>query len=595
MPRPVPVNEDPMAAPIRRFHMRAALAVVAVMGCASGAHPPEQPALARLPNIPSTWTMGARAQAVTGAHGMVVSGSPIASQVGADILKAGGNAMDAAVAVGFALAVVHPEAGNIGGGGFMVIRLADGTVRTIDYREAAPAKATANMFVDAEGNLTEASVTGHLASGVPGSVAGMAEVERSLGKLGLARVIAPAVALARDGFEVDRFRAGSISAEADRLRRFPASRAQFLPDGAPPAVGSTLRQPDLATTLQTIADSGPAAFYHGHIADLIVAEMARGGGLIAKADLAAYKAIWRDPIVIHYRGHTIYSMPPSSSGGVTMAETLNILEGFSPIPAFGSVDQVHLFAEAMRRAFIDRNQWLGDPAFVQMPLDRLLSKNYAAQLRATINVERATPTETLAAPLSEGDQTTHYSVVDSAGNAVSVTTTLNGGYGSAVTVAGAGFVLNNEMDDFTGAPGKPNQYGLIQGEGNAIRPGKRMLSAMTPSVVLDPTGHLLMVVGTPGGPTIITSVAQLISNVVDQHMSVADAVAAPRIHHQSIPDEIYYERGGLLPSTVERLQHMGHKVVERRGYSGDIAAIERTAEGWVGVADPRHGGGAVGY
>jgi gamma-glutamyltranspeptidase/glutathione hydrolase len=503
--------------------------------------------------------------------------------------------MDAAVAVGFALAVVHPEAGNIGGGGFMVIRLADGTVKTIDYRETAPSRATANMFMDAEGNLTPASVTGHLASGVPGSVAGMVEVERALGKLGLARVIQPAVALARDGYELDSFHARSIAVEADRLRRFPASRAQFLPNDQAPAAGSRLVQPDLARTLQSIADSGAPAFYTGHIADLLVAEMQRGNGLISKADLAAYKPVWRDPIVIHYRGHTIYSMPPSSSGGVTMAETLNILEGFNPIPPFGSVEQVHLFAEAMRRAFIDRNSSLGDPAFVQMPLDKLLSKDYASQLRATINVERATPTQSLAAPLGEGDQTTHYSVVDSAGNAVSVTTTLNGGFGSAVTVAGAGFVLNNEMDDFTGAPGKPNMYGLIQGESNAIRPGKRMLSAMTPSVVLDPTGHLFMVVGTPGGPTIITSVTQVISNVIDQHMSLADAVAAPRVHHQSLPDEIDYERGGLLPSTVERLQNMGHKVVERRGYSGDIAAIERTKDGWVGVADPRHGGGAAGY
>jgi gamma-glutamyltranspeptidase/glutathione hydrolase len=375
----------------------------------------------------------------------------------------------------------------------------------------------------------------------------------------------------------------------------PASRAQFLPDGEAPKSGTTFKQPALAATLQAIADSGPEVFYRGHVADLLVKAMERGGGNITKADLAAYRPVWRDAISIKYRGYTVYSMPPSSSGGVTMAEALNILEGYDPLPPFGSAENVHLVTEAVRRAFADRNQYLGDPSFVRMPLDRLLSKRYAADLRAQIDPKRATPSAAFGSSIKVGVHTTHYSVVDAEGNAVSVTTTLNSSYGSGVTVAGAGFLLNNEMDDFAAAPGKPNQYGLVQGEANAIQPGKRMLSAMAPSIVLDPGGRLFMVLGSPGGPTIITSVTQVILNVVDHHMSLPDAVAVTRIHHQALPDVIYYERGGLVPSTIAALKAMGHELDERSGYQGDIAAIERRGNAWIGVPDPRRGGGAAGY
>ncbi len=548
------------------------------------------------PYIPAEWPLLAATTPVTAPHAMVSSVHPRASEVGAAILHRGGNAIDAAVAVGFALAVVHPSAGNLGGGGFMVLRLRDGSVYALDFRETAPAAATRDMYVDSLGHVSERSVTGHLAVGVPGSVAGLAEAQRRFGTLPLAAVIEPAVRLAEEGVVLDEARSRSLRYAAPRLGRFPTSRAQFLlPDGAAPPPGTLFVQRDLARTLRAIADSGPTAFYEGAIAELIVAEMARGGGLITTADLAAYRAVWRDPVTIDYRSHRIYSMPPSSSGGVTLAEILNVLEGFDPLPPFGSAAHVHLLAETMRRAFTDRNHFLGDPDFVDMPLDRLTSKAYAARLRATIDPYRATPSGTLRPGRVEGDHTTHYSVVDAEGNAVSVTTTINSGHGSAVTVEGAGFLLNNEMDDFTGAPGQPNQYGLVQGEANAIVPGKRMLSAMTPSIVLDPAGALLMIVGTPGGPTIITTVMQVISNVVDHGMSLAEAIAAPRIHHQALPDEIAYERGGLQPAVVADLVRRGHRLEERRGFSGEVAGIMRTADGWVGVSDPRSGGGSVGY
>src|SRR5213594_1364704 len=371
------------------------------------------------------------------------------------------------------------------------------------------------------------------------------------------------------------------------------SRAQFLVHDSAPAPGTVWRQPDLARTLQLISDSGPDVFYRGQIADLIVAEMQRGGGLITKDDLRNYRAKWRTPVRLSYRGHTIYSMPPPSSGGVTIGEMLNMLEGYDTIPAFGTAAYVHLLTEAMRRAFIDRNHWLGDPDFVDMPLDRLLSKSYAATLRSQIDPRHATPTP--ATTSGDGMNTTHYSIVDAHGNAAAVTTTLNGGFGSGVTVTGAGFLLNNEMDDFTSAPGKPNMYGLVQGEANAVAGNKRMLSAMTPSIVLDSAGNLQMVVGSPGGPTIITSVAQVILNVLDQNMSLPDAVAAPRIHHQAIPDQTYYEHGGLSDATVRALEAKGHKMLERRGHSGFVAGIQKTAGGWIGVADPRIAGGAIGY
>ena len=545
------------------------------------------------PIIPETWSLAGKGVAVSGPRAMVVSGHPLASRVGIEILKQGGSAVDAAVAVGFALAVVLPEAGNIGGGGFIVFRDTTGRVRALDYREMAPGGATRDMYVDSTGNPTEQSLTGHLASGVPGSVAGMYEAWKSAGRLPWAKVLAPAIRLARE-HTLDAARSRSIAEEADRLARFPASAQQFLVDGHAPPTGAKFRQPELARTLQLIADSGPSPFYKGQIADLIAAEMQRGHGLITKDDLKRYQPKWRTPVQISYRGYTIYSMPPASSGGVTMGEILNIMEGYDTLPPFGSAGYVHLEVEAMRRAFMDRNHWLGDPDFVDMPLERLLSKSYAAELRAQILPDRATPTPPLATSTGEGIETTHYSVVDAAGNAAAVTTTLNRGFGSAVTVTGAGFLLNNEMDDFTTAPGKPNMYGLIQGDANAIAPHKRMLSAMTPSIVLGRDGRLLMVLGTPGGPTIINSVYQVIVNVVDHGMSLAEGVAAPRVHQQALPDVVFYERGGLTQTTLDALRAMGYQLRER-GRMGDIAAIARTAAGWVGVADPRRGGGAAGY
>lgn len=581
-----------------------ALVCLALVAACGGAHGPETAAspvpggargavIRGTPAVPASWTL--QAAPVTAPKAMVVSAHPLASAAGIEIIKQGGNAIDAAVAVGFALAVVLPDAGNIGGGGFIVHRSAAGQVQALDYREVAPGRASHDMYVDSAGNVTEQSLTGHLAAGVPGSVAGLYEAWKRQGSLPWATLLAPAIRLAREGHRVDAERSDDIASDTARLARFPASRQQFLPGGHTPAPGTLWTQPDLARTLQLISDSGPNVFYRGQIADLIVAEMQRGGGLITKNDLRRYRPKWRTPIQLRYRGYAVYSMPPASSGGVTMGEILNIMEGYDTLPAVGTAAYTHLLAESMRRAFMDRNKWLGDPDFVRMPLERLLSKSYAAELRAQIDPRRATPTPPQTAGGGEAMHTTHYAIVDATGNAASVTTTLNGGFGSAVTVTGGGFLLNNEMDDFTSAPGKPNMYGLVQGEANAIAPGKRMLSAMTPSIVLDRDGHLLMVVGTPGGPTIITTVAQVILDVLDQGMTLADAVAAPRIHHQGLPDVIRYEHGGLTDGTVAALRAMGHEVEMRRSTSGIVAAIQRTAGGWVGVADPRSAGGAVGW
>ena len=561
------------------------LAVVAVVSCSR----PELPAPVPMPGVAPSWPYVGKSRVTTASHAMVVSGSPIASDVGRDVLRHGGNAVDAAVAVGFALAVVHPEAGNIGGGGFMIIRRRTGEVSALDYRETAPAAASRDMYRDAG---EDASVTGHLSVGVPGAVAGLMEAHRRFGRLPFQAVIEPAIKLARKGFEIDEYRSRSIGEDSARLVLFPSSRAIFLPHDRPPQPGSKFKQPELAATLQAIHDSGSAGFYRGRVAELIVAEMARGGGVISRADLEAYRPIWREPIVLSYRGYTIYSMPPASSGGVTLGEILNIMEGFGSLPPFGSTVLMHHEAEAMRRAFTDRNTYLGDPAFVQNPLSRLLSKEYAAQLRAQIG-ERASVTPTFE-PLKSGASTTHYSVIDDEGNAVSCTTTLNNSYGSAVTVTGAGFLLNDEMDDFATAPGEPNMYGLVQGEVNAIAPGKRMLSAMTPSIVLDPAQQLYLVVGTPGGPRIITMVYHVISNVIDHRMPLAEAVAAPRMHHQGLPDSLQVEDAGFLAETLDSLRARGHGIASR-GLWGDVEAIMRTATGWEGVSDPRRGGGGAGF
>ena len=539
----------------------------------------------------AAWPLYGTAPTARGEAGMVVSGHGLASDVGAAVLEQGGNAIDAAVAVGFALAVVLPSAGNLGGGGFLVYRSSDGEARALDYREKAPAAASRDMFLDDDGKVTEASVIGHLAAGVPGSAAGLWEMHREYGTLPWADLVAPAIELAH-GHEVDEARSESLAGAARRLRRFPASAAQFLVDGEAPAPGTVLAQPDLAATLTAIAEQGPDGFYRGPVADLIVAEMERGGGLIAHEDLEDYAPIWRAPVEVEYRGHAIYSMPPVSSGGLTLGLILNVLEGWDPLPPFGSADLVHLEAEAMRLAFRDRNTLLGDPDFIDIPRAQFESQAYADELRERIDPERATPLPPVeVAPPAESTETTHYSVVDRWGAAASVTTTINSGFGNAVTVAGAGFLLNNEMDDFAASPGQPNQFGLVEGENNAIVPGKRMLSSMTPSIVLDPEGALMMVVGTPGGPTIITSVYHAISNVIDHGMPLDRAVESPRVHHQAWPDQIFHEEAGLAADVVEELERRGHRVVGR-GLSGDVAAILVEGPSLVGVADPRRGGGA---
>ena len=546
------------------------------------------------------WTYRAGAAPVTGEHGMVVTTDELASQVGVDVLRAGGNAVDAAVAVQFALAAVNPESGNIGGGGFMVLRTADGATAALDFREKAPLAATRDMYLDEQGNVTDRSVVGHLASGVPGSVAGMWAAHERHGSLPWTDLVAPSVRLA-EGFEVRPRFLGSLSPEmVASLSAYDASAEQFLPrDGQPPVVGDTLRQPDLARTLSRIMDQGTDGFYRGETADLIVAEMERGGGIITHEDLERYEPAWRDPIVFGYRDHTIVSMPPSSSGGATMAEMANILEQYD----LGGMDRfsaetVHLFAEAWRRAYADRNYYLADPDFLDMPLERMTSEAYGRERAATISLDAATPStevEPGMADYEESENTTHFSIVDGEGNAVAVTTTINSRYGSKVTVTGAGFVLNNEMDDFTSKPGTPNQFGLVQGERNAIEPGKRMLSAMTPTLVLGPEGALRIVTGTPGGSTIITTVFQAISNVVDFGMNVVDAVHAPRVHHQHLPDQIQYERNGLRPAVVAELEAMGHAVSERSGVSGDVQMIVIEDGRITGWSDPRRGGKAIGY
>jgi gamma-glutamyltranspeptidase/glutathione hydrolase len=544
--------------------------------------------------VAAGWKFADQARVTDAEHGVVVSGSPLASQVGRDILQAGGNAVDAAVAVGFALAVVHPEAGNIGGGGFMMYRQADGHVYALDYREQAPSGASRDMYLEPDGDPSDLSVTGALAVAVPGSPAGLVEMHRRFGRLPFADVINPAIRLANEGYVVDEYRRESIGDNMSRLYLFPASRAQFLPGNQPPVVGTTLVQRDLGRTLEAIRDKGAAGFYTGRVADLIVAEMERSGGLITHGDLAAYKTYWRDPIVVPYRGDTVYSMPPSSSGGATLGMILNMMSGYSPMPAFGSPELMHLEAEVMSRAFMDRNAYMGDPGFVHNPLGQLLSPEYAAERRATIDPRHASKAGEVKPGLKDGPSTTHYSIVDAEGNAVSITTTLNNSYGSGVTVTGAGFLLNDEMDDLASAPGRPNMYGLVQGDSNAIQPGKRPLSAMTPSLVVGPDGKLFMVVGTPGGPRIITMVYHVISNVIDHQMSLADAVDAPRLHHQGLPNVIRIERGGFQPAAIAALKKMGHQVNEG-GYTGDVEAIIRTPTGWEGVSDPRLGGGGAGY
>jgi gamma-glutamyltranspeptidase/glutathione hydrolase len=578
------------------------LAIVASSGCHRApnvaplaAEGPSIPARVT-PEFPATWPFRAGAKAPFAPHGMVSSNEARASAAGVEIMKRGGNAVDAAVAVGFALAVTYPEAGNLGGGGYMVIRMADGRTAALDYREVAPLAATRNMYIDSAGKLTDKSLVGHLASGVPGAVAGLVAAQKRFGVLSLAEVMAPAIRLADEGFEVDSALAHSFTRDAELIGKF-AGGTVFLPGGSPLRAGATLRQPDLARTLREIAAKGANGFYRGPIADSLAAEMRRGGGIITVEDMRRYRPVWREPIRGTYRGYTLLTMPPSSSGGVTVVETLNILETVPNAPAFGSTAYVHLLGAAYQRAFVDRNEALADPAFAAVPTAKLTSKSYARAVAATIAADRATPTaviESKLRALREGNETTHYSVVDSSGNAVATTTTLNGLFGSGVWVRGAGFFLNNEMDDFAAQPGTPNQFGLVQGEANAVQPGKRPLSAMSPTIVLDPSGALLLVVGARGGPRIITATSQIILNVIDQRMDLADAMSAPRIHHQALPDSLRYERGGLAQATLDSLTAMGDAMAATGGIA-QAHGVMRVKGGWEGFVDPRASGGAVGY
>ncbi len=527
-----------------------------------------------------------------GDSAMVASNSSFASEAGVEILRAGGNAVDAAVAVGYALAVTYPFAGNIGGGGFMNIRLADGRVLSLDYREMAPLAASRDMYLNAEGKLTDRSVVGHLASGVPGAVAGMNEALARHGSLSLAQVIAPAIRLARDGFAVDSALSRSLRGARERICRFEGC-ATYFPGGEAVAPGATLRQPDLARTLQLIAERGTAGFYAGPVADSLVAEMQRGGGIITHEDLRRYEPKWRDPVVSDYRGYTLITMPPASSGGITMTQSFNILETFAPLPPFGSTRYVHLLAETFRRSFQDRNAKLADADFVPVPRDELTSKSYARTLAAQIDLTRASKTPAFD-PGVEPEHTTHYSVVDAKGNAVATTTTINGGYGSAVWVRGGGFFMNNEMDDFAAQPGSPNMFGLVQGEANAVQPRKRPLSAMSPTIVLGRDKQVLLVVGAAGGPTIITSVSQVILNVIEHGMTLAEAMAAPRMHHQALPDLIRYEDRRFNPAVIDSLRQMGHAFDPQRGIA-NVNAVMRVKGGWHGVREPRSAGLAIGY
>jgi len=548
-------------------------------------------------------------QAVRAQHVMVASVYPEASAVGAEVMRGGGNAVDAAVAVGFALAVVHPAAGNLGGGGFLLYRTAKGEVHFLDFREKAPAAASRDMYLDKNGNVTEQSQYGYRAAGVPGTVAGLVEAERRWGRLGLARVMAPAIRLAREGVKVTQYEAANMRDED--LARDSESRRIFQRGGHYYEQGEVLKQPELAATLERIARN-PDDFYHGALAVEIAAAIKRGGGLITAKDLAEYTVV--DRVAVHgtYRGYDIYSAPPPSSGGVALIETLNILEGFDLRAAKrNSAEHLHLVAEAYQRAFFDRSVFLGDPDFGRIPVAQLMDKKYAAEWRATIDPKKASVSAELRRPSmaqldetaamhapfvgAEKQNTTHYSVVDEAGDAVAVTTTLNDSFGARVTLPGLGFLLNDEMDDFASKVGVPNMYGLIQGEANVIAPGKRPLSAMTPTMVVK-DGRLLLVVGAPGGPTIITTVANVLINAVDFGEDIQRAVNAPRFHHQWMPDELKVEGWQVSPDTIGMLEKMGHKVVRTESWGdGECVGIDWKTGERLGASDGRNSGRAVGW
>ncbi len=544
-------------------------------------------------------------------HAIVVSVHQEASKAGSAILQKGGNAVDAAVATGFALAVVHPAAGNIGGGGFMLVRMANGETHFLDYREKAPKAATRNMYLDAKGNvIPDTSLVGYKAIGVPGSVAGLVYAQKHWGKLPLRTVMQPAIRLARLGVVLTYEEAQSM--HEGHLADFPDSKRIFQRNGKYYQPGEIFRQPELARTLERIA-ANPDDFYKGALASELATTIQQGGGIVTKEDLAEYDVKERQPVRGTYRGYQIISAPPPSSGGVTLLETLNILEGYN-LAKLGnrSADSIHLTSEAMRRAFYDRAEFLGDPDFSQLPVPQLIDKKYAEAWRTSLEIMHSSISKELRRPSGFGqldreaathppykgpepENTTHYSVVDPQGNAVAVTTTLNEGFGARVTAGKLGFLLNDEMDDFTSKPGVPNGYGLIQGEANAIGPGKRPLSAMAPTIVLK-EGKLFLVLGSPGGPRIISTVANILMGVVDYGLDIQQAVNAPRFHHQWEPDQIYIEKTGISPDTLKLLEARGHKV-QMNGYwsDGECIAIDLATGERLGAPDGRNGGKAVGF
>ena len=546
-------------------------------------------------------------------HAMVASVHELASRAGVEMLQDGGNAIDAAVATGFALAVVHPQAGNLGGGGFLLLRNANGETHFIDFREKAPAAATENMYLDAQGNVLsesnkESSVIGYRSIGVPGSVAGLAYAEKKYGKLSIEKVIAPAIKLARDGFPLAYEDTEELRKD-EYLAQFPESKRIFQRDGNYYQPGELFKQLELARTLERIAKD-PDDFYHGAMARELAAAVHKGGGLITAADLAAYEVKEREPIRGSYRGYDIITAPPPSSGGVALVEILNILEGFD-LAKLGnrSAEAIHLEAEAFRRAFYDRTDFMGDPDFARVPVAQLIDKKYAAAWRDSIDPKHASPSKDLKrpsfselervaqshpVPVRESENTTHYSVVDAEGSAVSVTTTLNHSFGSRVTAEGLGFLLNDEMDDFAAKQGVPNAYGLIEGPANAVGPTKRPLSAMTPTVVLK-DGKLFLVLGSPGGRTIITTVANLVIGVIDFSLDIQEAVNAPRFHHQWLPDGILVE-DRLSPDTMNVLRSKGHKLkVEHFWGDGECIMVDPKTGERLGASDGRNNGKAVGY
>ena len=534
-----------------------------------------------------------------GRDGMVSSADSIASAVGVEIMKEGGNAIDAAVAIGFVLAVTYPQAGNLGGGGYYMIHLSNGGNYAIDARETAPSRAARDMYLDSVGNVdSHRELIGGLSVGVPGNVDGLILAEKKFGRLSLAKVMQPAIELAKNGFRVSYALADVFKRDKGRLSLYRTTMRYFSKDGHMYEAGELLVQKDLAKVLEKIAEKGRDGFYEGKIPEMIAREDQETGGIITAKDVEDYHAELKRPISVDYRGYDVLSMPPSSSGGVCLAEELNILSNFDLSKyGYGASESFHYEIEAMRRAFADRDKYLGDVDFVSVPLERLLSKSYADSLAKEIDPFSATPSieiyPGLIHPPHEGTHTTHYSVIDGEGNAVSVTTTLNSYFGSFVVVSGAGFFLNNEMDDFSAKPGTPNQFGAIGGNANSIGPNKRMLSSMTPTIVLK-GGNPFLILGSPGGTTIINAVLQVILNVIDYHMPLARAVEAGRIQMQWVPDIVYYEPDALVYDVKQSLISRGYHL-EPREYIGEVETILVTPYGYEGVADPRGPGDAEGY